>query len=318
MNRSHPRRGRTWEPAALPATAAIVVALCGIFGAGAHGAAAGETAIRLLEIWPGLPPGEQSLSRGEALPARANENPPATRIAKITEPLLEVYEPSEGQRIGAAVVILPGGGFRYVVRDKEGSEAARWLNGLGISAFVLRYRTSDTSDLPAWQRPLQDAQRSLRLLRAGAARFQIDPRRIGLLGFSAGGQVAARATTQFDKPAYASRDAIDGTSCRPDFSLLIYPWNLWDADRSRLIDGVEPGPETPPTFLVHAHDDSSSSLGSVFFYAALRQHNIPAELHVYRNGGHGYGLRPVKGSDIHTWPTRAASWLTQTLAPRDN
>lgn len=311
MTSSHPRRGGKWQPAIHEAAAAIALAAFGIFGAGAHRAAADDGAIRLVEIWPGLPPGEQSLSRGEALPTRANENPPATRIAKITEPLLEVYEPPEGKGIGTAVVILPGGGFRYVVRDKEGSEAARWLNGLGISAFVLRYRTSDTSELPAWQRPVQDAQRSLRLLRAQAAKWKVDPRRIGLLGFSAGGQVAARVTTHFDKPAYARRDKIDETSCRPDFSLLIYPWNLWDAGRSRLIDGVDPGRETPPTFLVHAHDDSSSSLGSVYFYAALKAHDVPAELHVYRNGGHGYGLRPVEGSDIHTWPLRAAGWLAR-------
>jgi acetyl esterase/lipase len=151
------------------------------------------------------------------------------------------------------------------------------------------------------------------MLRADAARWKIDPARIGLLGFSAGGQVAAMAITRFGEPAYAARDEIDEQSYRPDFSLLVYPWNLWDAERSRLIEGVAPGPKTPPTFLVHTDDDKSSSLGSVAFYAALKEHNVPAELHVYQTGGHGYGLRPVEGSEIHTWPARAAAWLAQRL-----
>jgi acetyl esterase/lipase len=211
---------------------------------------------------------------------------------------------------GTAVVILPGGGFTRVVPDLEGTEAADWLNRHGISAFVLSYRTTSDSETPGWIKPLQDAQRAMALVRARAEQWQLRTDRIGLVGFSAGGQVAARLLSDGGRLRYDRLDQVDDVSHRPDFTILIYPWNLYDAKTEALIEGIEVPKDCPPTYLVHTHDDRSSSLGAVLFYAGLKKHGIPAELHVYGNGGHGYGLRPVSGSQISSWPDHAAHWLS--------
>ncbi len=230
-----------------------------------------------------------------------------TRVINVTRPTLTVW-PAEDPN-GTGVVILPGGGFGKVVPDKEGSEAALWLNRHGVTAFVLTYRTTSGPDKPGWVRALQDAQRTMSLVRAESGRWGIQQDRIGLLGFSAGGQVAARLLSDGGTVEYDRVDAIDDVSHRPDFALLIYPWNIYDAANDRLVDGVSVANDCPPTFLVHTHDDRSSALGAVYFYAGLKKRKIPAELHVFVNGGHGYGLREVKGSQIASWPRQAAHWL---------
>ena len=211
---------------------------------------------------------------------------------------------------GSAVVILPGGGFGKVVPDKEGTEAAEWLNRHGVSAFVLSYRTTSGKSPPGWVKPLQDAQRALALIRSQSDRWGLKRDSIGLVGFSAGGQVAARLLCDGGKLAYDRIDDIDVVSHRPDFAVLVYPWNIYDPQREELIEGVEVPKDCPPTFLVHTHDDRSSSLGAALIYMALKKHDIPSELHVYGNGGHGYGLRPVQGSQVATWTEHATHWLS--------
>ncbi len=216
------------------------------------------------------------------------------------------------------MLIFPGGGYNYVVADKEGSEAAAWLNGLGVTALVVHYRTkqpkktddSQPQPLPNDAKaPLQDGQRAVSLLRRDAKRWNIRSDAIGVLGFSAGGQTAALVATRHARRAYDPLDATDQVSCRPDFSMLIYPWRLVDADATRLNSIFTVDQQTPPTFLVHAHDDHASSLSSVQFYTALKTVGGAAELHIYQSGGHGYGMRPTPGSDVATWPARAADWL---------
>lgn len=263
-----------------------------------------------IPIWAGRAPGEQGDSPGRALPAREGETPPVTRIVGIERPALDIFLPVENPT-GTAVLILPGGGFGKVVTDKEGSEAAEWLNELGIAAFVLRYRTNERkqSDEPAWRRPLQDAQRAVRLLRASAAKWGLKPERIGVLGFSAGGQVASMMLAGAPRSVYEPRDAVDQQPLTLNFALLIYPWRIYDTERQTLIPEVRIDAQSPPTFIVHTHDDASSSLGSVLVYAELKRRQVPAELHVYLNGGHGYGMRAVAGSQIGSWPARAAAWL---------
>jgi len=260
-----------------------------------------------LDVWPNLAPGETTRQTGDVLPFRKEEVPSVTRVVKITRPTCSVHLAENP--CGVAVVILPGGGFGKVVPDKEGSEAAVWLNKLGVSAFVLSYRTTAGGSAPGWVKPLQDAQRTMALIRFQADRWGIDKQRIGLLGFSAGGQVAARLLTDGSKLQYESIDEVDTASHRPDFAILVYPWKLFDPQRNALITGVTITKACPPTFLVHTDDDRSSSLGAVRFYDGLKQHGIPGELHVYGNGGHGYGLRPVAGSQIATWTDHAAHWL---------
>ena len=259
------------------------------------------------DVWPGLAPGETTRSTGELLPFRKSEIPPVTRVVKISRPTYSVHPAPQPN--GTGVVILPGGGFGKVVPDKEGSEAAKWLNEHGVAAFVLSYRTTTGPAQNGWVEPLQDAQRLLALVRHNATDWGLKPDRIGLVGFSAGGQVAARLLGDQGQLAYEAVDEIDQTSHRPDFAMLIYPWNIYDGDRDQLIQEVGPPANCPPTFLVHTHDDNSSSLGAVLFYAGLKRHGIPAELHVYGNGGHGYGLRKVANSQISTWPQHGGHWL---------
>lgn len=258
-------------------------------------------------VWPDLAPGETTRSLGKAQPSREGEDPPITRMVGISQPTFTVHLAPEPN--GAGVVILPGGGFVKVVPDKEGTEAAQWLNRHGFSAFVLSHRTKNVPSESGWEKALQDAQRTLSLVRSRAEEYGLQPDRIGLLGFSAGGQVAARLVSGREKKTYDSVDEIDDVSHRPDFALLIYPWNCYDKENNALIDGIAVPEDCPPTFLVHTDDDRSSSLGAVLFYAGLKKHGIPAELHVYGNGGHGYGLRPVVGSQISSWVVHAAHWL---------
>ena len=263
---------------------------------------------QVLDLWPATAPGETTSNPGEALPRRETEIPPATRITGITRPTLHLYL-AKGESPRPLVLIFPGGGYKYVVVDKEGSEAADWLNSLGISAAVVRYRTLEPEpSQPTWVRPLQDGQRAVRLTRQHAKEWNIDPEKIGVLGFSAGGQAAAVVATRSESPGYEPIDAVDNHSCRPDFAMLLYPWNLVDKEGT-LQEWVTASPATPPTLFIHTHDDGVSSLSSAVLYVALKQLKIPAELHIYSSGGHGYGLRPVENSDVDEWPQRAANWL---------
>lgn len=259
-----------------------------------------------ISVWPDLAPGETTRLAGERQPPREGEQPPITRLVNITHPTMTVHRPTKPN--GTAVVILPGGGFAKVVPDLEGTEAAEWLNRRGVTAFVLSYRTSDDR-VTGWKKPLQDAQRALALVRSQADRWGLRTERLGLVGFSAGGQVAARLLSGGETKTYDRLDAVDEVSHRPAFAVLVYPWNMYDAAADGLVAGIEVPKDCPPTFLVHTDDDRSSSLGAVLFYAGLKKHGIPAELHVYGNGGHGYGLRPRSGSQISTWPDHAAHWL---------
>jgi acetyl esterase/lipase len=265
-----------------------------------------------LPIWPDLAPGETTKLTGEKMPPREGEKPAITRVVKITQPTMTVHRPEKPN--GAAIVILPGGGFSKVVPDLEGTEAAEYFNKHGVTAFVLSYRTTEDKQTPGWIKPRQDAERALSLVRSQAERYGLKKDRIGLLAFSAGGQTAARLLSGGEAKTYAPIDEVDKISHRPDFAILVYPWNMYDAKTDALAEGIAPpksssSPALPPTFIVHTDDDRSSSLGAVLFYAALKKQGVSAELHVYFNGGHGYGLRPVAKSQISTWPDHAAFWL---------
>jgi acetyl esterase/lipase len=264
-------------------------------------------------VWPDLAPGETERTTGTMLPMRPRDNPPITRIEKIRRPPMTVY-PATVNANGAAVLILPGGGFGRVVPDLEGSEAAQWLGKLGVTSFVLNYRTklASAEDEPAWLRPLQDAQRAMRWIRANGSRWNLNRDRIGLLAFSAGGQVGSILITA-DGAAYEAIDSVDQQEFRPNFAMLVYPWRIYDSATDALLPQIKVTPETPPSFIVHTHDDASTSLGSVLLYADMKRHNVPAELHIYENGGHGYGTRKRPNSNIGSWPDRATDWLKRRL-----
>jgi acetyl esterase/lipase len=262
-----------------------------------------------VNVWPDIAPGETAKDRGELLPPRDDGANAVQRVKNIRFPTLDVY-PAEKPN-GTGVLILPGGGFTYVVPNLEGSEGAEWLNQHGVTAFVLRYRTKESvkDGEEMWQRPLQDAQRSLRLIRSRAKEWNLDPKRVGVLGFSAGGQVAAILHTAEETATYKAIDEIDQLSCKPAFSMLVYPWRILDSKSNQLLQPIKVTRTTPPAFIVHTHDDGSTSVGAAMLYIAHKRNQVPAELHVYQNGGHGYGLRPRPNSVISSWPDRATEWM---------
>jgi acetyl esterase/lipase len=258
-----------------------------------------------------MAPGETSNARGTTLEARPTDTQPITRVEKIRLPTMDVFPAKEPN--GTGVVILPGGGFGKVVVDLEGSEAAAILNRIGITAFVLRYRTNEIkgADEPGYLRPVQDAERAVRYLRANALQWKLDVNRIGVLGFSAGGQAACVLHTRGVEADYAAIDDIDKQSFRPDFSILIYPWNLAHAKTGEMMPEFVFDANMPPAFIVHTSDDASTSVGAAKFYLGLKEKGVPAELHIYENGGHGYGTRARPDSNIGTWSDRAVDWLVR-------
>jgi acetyl esterase/lipase len=240
------------------------------------------------------------------------------------QPSLTPYVLPKGSGSGTAIVICPGGGYQNLAMDKEGYAVAKWLNSLGVSAFVLKYRLG-----PRYHHPieLQDAQRAIRIVRARAAQYGLQPDRIGIMGFSAGGHLASTAGTHFDSEDAAAADAIERASSRPDFLVLCYPvisfTTFAHAGSRRNLLGDNPDPklvenlsnelqvtkDTPPTFLFHTTTDATVPVeNSVMFYAALRKAGVPAELHIYERGPHGVGLAP-NDPVLSTWPARLADWL---------
>lgn len=284
----------------------LAAALVGVCCAAATASAAEPTVLR---VWPGKAPSETD-AIGPEQEVQRNDERKTTRITNISDPTLTVFRPAPEKDAQTAVIVCPGGGYNYVVVDKEGTEVIEWLNSLGITGILLKYRVPVRKTRPRHAAPLEDAQRAIRLVRAQAEALGVKPDRIGIMGFSAGGHVAALASTRFDQPSYAPLDDADRLSCRPDFSLLIYPAYLTVADEQgeRLAPEATVTAKTPPAFLMQTQDDSVKVESSVYYYLALKKAKVPGELHVYPTGGHGYGMR-LEGVDAATWPQRAADWL---------
>jgi acetyl esterase/lipase len=256
-----------------------------------------------LDLWPGAAPGEN----GDIGPEHVSDaSGNIQRLANVSKPTLTVYKPDKAKDTGAAILICPGGGYSILAMDLEGEEVAKWANSLGVTGIVLKYRVPARKGQPKHLAPLQDAQRAMRLVRAHAKDWQIDPNRIGILGFSAGGHLAAVASNNFVKSFYDPIDDTDKLNCRPDFTVLVYPAYLTAPDG--LVAEVPVSENTPPAFLAHANDDGISAENSVAYYLALKQNKIAAELHIYARGGHGFGLRP-SDSPTCTWPERCGQWM---------
>ena len=255
-----------------------------------------------------------------------NGAPGAAGNEEKDKPTLTVFPPPAGKANGVAVVVCPGGGYGALAVDHEGKQVAEWLNSLGVTAFMLKYRLAPRYHHPA---PLQDAQRAIRTVRARAKEWNIDPKRIGIWGFSAGGHLASTVATHFDN-GHPAEDPIEEASCRPDFAILAYPVITMEkpythmGSRQNLL-GQNPDPalvenlsndkqvtsETPPTFLFHTDADSGVlPENSVLFYLALRKAKVPAELHIYEKGPHGVGLAPADPV-LSTWKDRLAAWMRQ-------
>ncbi len=267
-------------------------------------ALAGEP--QVLDVWPGDVPGEEGgLGEEKVLPQKEGQKE-VVRLTNVTRPTLTVYRPDKKKDTGAAVVICPGGGYHILAMDLEGEEVAAWLNSIGATGIVLKYRVPARKGQPRHLAPLQDAQRAVSLVRSKAKQLGIDPKRIGILGFSAGGHLAAAAATNHDRRHYEPVDDADEVSCRPDFVVLVYPAYL--AKDGELSPEIRVDEKTPPVFFAHAGDDRISPENSIAMYLALRKAGVPAELHVYGSGGHGFGLRPSE-HPCSTWPDRCAAWM---------
>jgi acetyl esterase/lipase len=271
---------------------------------------------QMVDLWPGKAPGETAEIGEEKDTSKPGEGlvagKPLIRLGNVSKPTLAIYRPSKEKDTGAAVVIAPGGGYSILALDLEGSEVAEWLNTLGVTGIVLKYRVPTRASDPTHQLPLQDAQRAISVVRSRAGEWGLDPSRIGLLGFSAGGHLAAATATNFDRRGYEALDDADKASCRPDFLVLVYPAYMVSKENpDRLATEVRVTKDTPPTFLVHAGNDPVTAESSALFFLALKRAKVPAELHIYPSGGHGYGLRktdePVTG-----WPVLCADWLRRT------
>lgn len=269
----------------------------------------------VLDVWPGPPPGETKTLAPEADQTKETDiligGRRIIKLGNVSVPQLAVYRPAKDKDTGAAVVICPGGGFNILAYDLEGTEVAAWLNSLGVTGIVLKYRVPARDPAKRWLAAVQDAQRAMGLVRSRAAEWGIDPRRIGILGFSAGGAAAGLTALAGDRRAYPEIDAADAVPFRPDFALLVYPAYFVERGQTelRIPAGFAVTKTVPPVFFVHAFDDGVPVQNSLLLAAELKRAGGSAEVHVYDTGGHGYGLRPVAGLPVTSWPQRAAEWL---------
>ncbi|MFC1766419.1 GDSL-type esterase/lipase family protein [Planctomycetota bacterium] len=254
---------------------------------------------KVIPLWPDTIPGE-TCTAAESVTNKGN----VQRLTNVSVPTLSLFPQSNSKKPKPAVLVLPGGGYNILAFDKEGIEIAAWLNRIGYTAAVLKYRVPKNRD-----GALQDAQRAMGLLRQYAGEWGIDPQRTGVLGFSAGGHLAARLSTLYAERRYVSVDDADQHSCRPDFTVLVYPAYLGAEDGSLIAD-IPVTAQTPPAFIVQTQDDFSYVSSSTAYYGALSKVRVPAELHIFPTGGHGYGLRPSP-YPVAQWPDQCVVWLSR-------
>src|SRR5437764_1906899 len=278
---------------------------------------------RQVPIWPGAVPDPQP-ARGAETVTKSDElfaGRPLMSVADVTRPTMTVYSPT-GKNTGAAVVVFPGGGYQILAIDLEGTEACDWLTSKGITCVLLKYRVPNSG--ASWDqscgcdrntrssRPLEDAQRAIGLVRLHAAEWRIDPRKIGVLGFSAGGHMVAAVSTHYQRRLYPAVDAADRLSCRPDFAVAIYPGHLHVAENSIALNPdirTHVTAQTPPTFLLQSEDDRVDRVeDALSYYVALKKAGVPVEMHLYAQGGHAFGLRRTRFA-VTAWPTLVETWL---------
>ena len=286
---------------------AIVLLCLGVVILASLPSVAGEPEVE--SLWPDGVPGAKGTEAGDT-------------------PTLTIYQPEPDKATGAAIVICPGGGYGHLAMDHEGHQIGAWLNSFGVAGFILQYRHRNSGAGYGHPAPLQDVQRAVRTVRSRAKEWGVKPDRIGVLGFSAGGHLASTALTHFQDKVYEAKDDIDKASARPDFGVLIYPvisfteWFTHKGSRQNLL-GTEPNEElyqrfsnekqvtseTPPTFLIHTWEDKGvPAENSIYFYLALRKAEVPAEMHIFAKGPHGFGLgKNIPGTSA--WPGLCQNWM---------
>ena len=268
----------------------------------------------VMELWPGPVPGDVGIDGEEKSRIHDSRYVGNTLlITNVTRPSLTVHLPPPEKNTGTAMLICPGGGYWDLFWELEGEEVAACLTSRGIAGIILKYRVprrpGDAKGVPP-AGPLSDAQRAVSIVRSHATEWRIDPDRIGMVGFSAGGHLALATATGFNGRSYPKIDAVDDASCRPDFAVLCYSGYLKDTDCDRISDGIHIPPDTPPVFLTHAGDDSESDVAhSVIMFLALHRAGISTELHVYAAGEHDFGVRRNEKLPS-SWPELCLNWLS--------
>ncbi len=279
--------------------------------------AAGE-APTVIDLWPGKPPDEPGTIGAEYVRMsprldrkQVEVTEPTRMVTNVTRPTLTVYRPAKDRDTGTAMIICPGGGYWNLYWQLEGEEVAAWLNSIGVTGVILKYRVPRRPGEPEREparRPLQDAQRAVSLVRS-RGEWGVDPHRIGIVGFSAGGHLAIATATNFRVRSYDPVDAVDRVSCRPDFAVLVYPGYLKTKDREALAPGLSVPGDTPPVFLAHGGDDIiSEPTHSVVMYRALKAAGVSAELHIYARAAHDFGVR-ASDQPCASWTRSCADWL---------
>ena len=258
----------------------------------------------LIYLWPGKVPGEVKEKMHPAVDTSQKDG--IIRFSEVTNPAFEVFLPDPTYNNHSAVIVCPGGGYQILAYDLEGTEIASWLNKIGFTAFVLQYRIPNKKE-----GALQDAQRAIRIVRDNSKKWNVDPDRIGIMGFSAGGSLSARTSILFNKETYSPVDKSDSISCRPSFTMLIYPAYLDQGPDLSLTPELKLNKDVPPIFIFQTSDDPYGN-SALVMASALRNAKLPVEMHLLPEGGHGYGVRPGKIA-AETWPKLAEQWLKRTL-----
>ena len=295
------------------ATTRVVALIALVFAFVSPAARAAEPIV--LNLWPGKAPNET-----KELPPEADTTKPGggmvagksvIRLGNVSVPQLHIYRPAADKDTGASVVICPGGGHNILAWDLEGTEVADWLNTVGVTGIVLKYRVPARDPMKRWIAGVQDAQRAMSLVRSKAEEWKLDPKRIGILGFSAGGEVAGLTALMPAQRQYEASDDIDKISSRPDFAVLVYPAYLAQKDQPALREDVKVTKDAPPMFLVHAYNDGVTPMTSLLLATELKKVGVPAEIHMYATGGHGFGLRATEEPSSQ-WPKRCEEWMKRT------
>jgi acetyl esterase/lipase len=263
-----------------------------------------------IELFPEKAPGEKGNLPAESVDTKGNKVGGETveRMSNVSKPVITIYKPLEELAIGTAVIVCPGGGYNILAYDLEGTEICEWLNDLGVTAILLKYRVPRREGLEKHAAPLQDAQRCISYVRAHAKDFGVNPERIGIMGFSAGAHLSAMAGNASTNRTYSPVDENDNHSCRPDFCMLIYPAYLSGNTIASTAPDIKVTENTPPTLLIQAEDDKPHINSSLAYYYALKEVGVPATMHLYPNGGHGYGIRDTKAT-VNLWYERAEDWF---------
>ena len=272
-----------------------------------------DSAPIVVNLWPDVAPGEKGDIGEEKDMTKPTDGKPGgksiIRLGNVSKPTITIFAPPADKANGTAVVVCPGGGYSILAWDLEGTEVCDWLNSLGVTGVLLKYRVPKRAGLEKHTAALQDVQRALGIVRSRAQEWHLDATRIGVLGFSAGGHLAAAASTNYASRLYPHVDAADDASCRPDFAVLIYPAYLTVKDQGdKIAPELAITAQTPPTFIAMAEDDPVRVENALFYTLALKNAKVPCETHIYPTGGHGYGLRP-NGQAVTSWPQRAGEWL---------